>query len=385
MSLNVDMRVRLGSLELRNPVVTASGTFASGREFADFVDLSRLGAIVTKGVSLGPWAGNASPRIAETASGMLNSIGLQNPGVEAFVAKDLAWLAENAPETPVIVNVSGHSVEEYVGRHRAARAGAGVAAYEVNISCPNVDAGRHGVRDRLRGGCRRDRRVPGGDEPPAHREAEPQRHRHRRDRDARSRRPAPTGSSLINTLLGHGDRRGDRASRCSPASSAGCPVRRSSRSRCGWCGRSPTRSRSRSSAWAASWTRRTPSSSCWPAPPRSRWERRTSSTRPRRRASSTASPSTATATASTRVADLIGALGGLSRMTNPFKWFIENFGKAPEPRPPLIPAPWRIPFFAAVSVVSLVGAARCSSSTWSFRASRRSSPPAPSPVVAPAN
>jgi len=140
-SLNVDMRVRLGSLELRNPVVTASGTFASGREFADFVDLSRLGAIVTKGVSLGPWPGNASPRIAETASGMLNSIGLQNPGVETFIAKDLAWLAANAPGTPVIVNVSGHSIDEYVAVIERLNDEPGVAAYEVNISCPNVDAG----------------------------------------------------------------------------------------------------------------------------------------------------------------------------------------------------------------------------------------------------
>jgi dihydroorotate dehydrogenase (NAD+) catalytic subunit len=135
------MRVRLGSLELSNPVVTASGTFASGREFADFVGLDRLGAIVTKGVSLEPWAGNDSPRIAETASGMLNSIGLQNPGVEAFVAKDLAWLAENAPTTPVIVNVSGHSIEEYAGVIERLEREAAVAAYEVNISCPNVDAG----------------------------------------------------------------------------------------------------------------------------------------------------------------------------------------------------------------------------------------------------
>jgi dihydroorotate dehydrogenase (NAD+) catalytic subunit len=141
MSLNVDMRVRLGTLELRNPVVTASGTFASGREFADFADLSRLGAVVTKGVSLGPWAGNASPRIAETASGMLNSIGLQNPGVEAFIAKDLAWLADNAPNTPVIVNVSGHSIDEYVGVIERLEREPGVSAYEVNISCPNVDAG----------------------------------------------------------------------------------------------------------------------------------------------------------------------------------------------------------------------------------------------------
>ncbi|MHB9003896.1 MAG: dihydroorotate dehydrogenase [Coriobacteriia bacterium] len=139
--MTVDMRVRLGSLELCNPVVTASGTFASGREFADFVDLDKLGAIVTKGVSLEAWAGNDSPRIAETASGMLNSIGLQNPGVEAFVAKDLAWLAENAPATPVIVNVSGHSIKEYAGVIERLEGEPAVAGYEVNISCPNVDAG----------------------------------------------------------------------------------------------------------------------------------------------------------------------------------------------------------------------------------------------------
>ncbi len=141
MSLNLDSSVSIGALTLRNPVVTASGTFASGREFADFVDLSRLGAVVTKGVSAVPWAGNASPRIAETSSGMLNSIGLQNPGVEAFVAKDLAWLAENAPGTPVIVNVSGHSVAEYVAVIERLEAEPTVSAYEVNISCPNVDAG----------------------------------------------------------------------------------------------------------------------------------------------------------------------------------------------------------------------------------------------------
>ena len=141
MSLDVDMRVRLGALELRNPVVTASGTFASGREFADFVDLTRLGAIVTKAVSLDAWPGNASPRVAETASGMLNSIGLQNPGVESFISNDLGWLAKRAPDTPVIVNVSGHSVAEYARVVERLEHEPGVAAYEVNISCPNVDAG----------------------------------------------------------------------------------------------------------------------------------------------------------------------------------------------------------------------------------------------------
>jgi dihydroorotate dehydrogenase (NAD+) catalytic subunit len=139
--VTLDMRVSLAGVDLRNPVITASGTFASGREYADFIDLSRLGAIVTKGVSLEPWAGNDSPRIAETASGMLNSIGLQNPGVEAFVAGDLAWLAAHAPDTPVIVNVSGHSVAEYAAVAQRLDAEAVVAALEVNISCPNVDAG----------------------------------------------------------------------------------------------------------------------------------------------------------------------------------------------------------------------------------------------------
>jgi dihydroorotate dehydrogenase (NAD+) catalytic subunit len=135
----VDLSVEFAGLRLRNPVMTASGTFASGREYADFIDLSRLGAVVTKGVSLEAWAGNESPRVAETASGMLNSIGLQNPGVEAFCAGDLVWLSER--DVPVVVNVSGHSLEEYARVVERLESEAGVAAYEVNISCPNVDEG----------------------------------------------------------------------------------------------------------------------------------------------------------------------------------------------------------------------------------------------------
>lgn len=138
---SVDLSVRLGGLELQNPVLTASGTFGSGLEYSAFVDLSRLGGIVTKGVSLEPWEGNATPRIAETASGMLNSIGLQNPGVEEFCRGDLAWLERNAPDTPVIANVSGHTPEEYAAVIDRLEAESIVAAYEINISCPNVDAG----------------------------------------------------------------------------------------------------------------------------------------------------------------------------------------------------------------------------------------------------
>lgn len=136
---SVDMRVRIGELELRNPVMTASGTFGSGREYADFFDLTRLGAVVTKGVSLEPWAGNPSPRIVETPSGMLNSIGLQNPGVEAFCAGDLAWLAQQ--DVPVIVNVVGHRADEYAAVAERLDGESAVDALEVNISCPNVDAG----------------------------------------------------------------------------------------------------------------------------------------------------------------------------------------------------------------------------------------------------
>ncbi|MCD8200084.1 MAG: dihydroorotate dehydrogenase [Coriobacteriaceae bacterium] len=132
------MNVDIGGLQMKNPVTCASGTFGSGREFADFFDITRLGAVTTKGVSLEPWEGNDTPRMAETASGMLNSIGLQNPGVEAFCAETLPWIAER--DVPVIVNVSGHSEDEYA-QVIARLEEEAVDAYEINISCPNVDAG----------------------------------------------------------------------------------------------------------------------------------------------------------------------------------------------------------------------------------------------------
>ncbi len=133
-----NLAVNLGGLAMKNPVTVASGTFAAGREYHDFFDVSQLGAVTTKGVSLHGWEGNASPRIAETPSGMLNSIGLQNPGVEHLKECDLPWLADVGATT--IVNVSGHSFDEYVQVIEALEE-APVDAYEVNISCPNVDAG----------------------------------------------------------------------------------------------------------------------------------------------------------------------------------------------------------------------------------------------------
>ena len=133
------LQVNLGGLVMKNPVTDASGTFAAGREYSDFVDVEKMGAITTKGVSVVPWTGNDSPRIAETPSGMLNSIGLQNPGVEVFKQKDLAWLATK--DVPVIVNACGHSVAEYEGIIEALGDDERGGAFEVNISCPNVDAG----------------------------------------------------------------------------------------------------------------------------------------------------------------------------------------------------------------------------------------------------
>ena len=135
----VDMKVNLGGLAMKNPVTTASGTFAAGMEYADFVDVAGLGAVTTKGVSLNGWEGNDAPRIAETPSGMLNSIGLQNPGVAHLCEVDLPWIKSQG--VPAIVNVSGHSLEEYVSVVEAREADGQADAYEINISCPNVDAG----------------------------------------------------------------------------------------------------------------------------------------------------------------------------------------------------------------------------------------------------
>ena len=137
--MTVNMAVNLGGLAMKNPVTTGSGTFGSGMQFADFLDVSALGAVTTKGVSVVPWEGGPMPRLAETPSGMLNAIGLQNPGVDAFMAKDLPWLAEQG--ATVIVNVCGHSIPEYTSCLERLAESDVPDAYEINLSCPNVDAG----------------------------------------------------------------------------------------------------------------------------------------------------------------------------------------------------------------------------------------------------
>ena len=130
--------VNIAGVELKNPVMTASGTFGSGEEYSEFVDLNRLGAVVTKGVANVPWPGNPTPRVAEVYGGMLNAIGLQNPGVEVFCRRDLPFLKKY--DTKIIVNVCGHSIEEY--KEVVERlADEPVDMLEINISCPNVREG----------------------------------------------------------------------------------------------------------------------------------------------------------------------------------------------------------------------------------------------------
>ena len=134
-----DLSVNLCGVELKNPVMTASGTFGAGEEFSQFLDLNRLGAVVTKGVASVPWEGNPVPRICETPSGMLNAIGLQNPGFDVFAARDLKFLEQF--DTKVIVNVCGHSPEEYTDCVEKLAGESRPDLLEINISCPNVKEG----------------------------------------------------------------------------------------------------------------------------------------------------------------------------------------------------------------------------------------------------
>jgi dihydroorotate dehydrogenase (NAD+) catalytic subunit len=134
-----DLSVKLGPLELKNPVLAASGTFGYGQEFSHFVDLNLLGGIIVKGISLKPMAGNPPPRIVETPCGMLNAIGLANIGLDNFLKEKLPWLQKM--KTAVIVNIYGHSIDEYGAVAAGLKGVEGISAIEVNISCPNVEKG----------------------------------------------------------------------------------------------------------------------------------------------------------------------------------------------------------------------------------------------------
>ena len=134
----MNMKVNLAGVELNNPVMEASGTFGSGAEYGEFVNLNRLGAVVTKGVANVPWPGNPTPRIAETYGGMLNAIGLQNPGIDVFASRDIPYLKQY--DTKIVVNVCGKSTEDYI--EVVERLGdEPVDLLEINISCPNVKEG----------------------------------------------------------------------------------------------------------------------------------------------------------------------------------------------------------------------------------------------------
>lgn len=134
----MNMKVNFAGVEFDNPVTTASGTFGSGMEYSDFVDLSRLGAVTTKGVANIPWPGNPTPRIAETYGGMINAIGLQNPGIDVFMKRDIPYLREHGAK--IIVNVCGKSTEDYCDTVEKL-SDADVDMLEINISCPNVKEG----------------------------------------------------------------------------------------------------------------------------------------------------------------------------------------------------------------------------------------------------
>ncbi len=134
----IDLKVNLGKLKLKNPVMTASGTFGYGKEFSEFIDLNKLGAIVVKGISLKPMKGNPVPRICETPAGMLNAIGLQNPGLKGFMKQQLPFL--RGLKTKIIVNILGNTIDDYIQLSEKLEA-AGVDAVELNVSCPNVKKG----------------------------------------------------------------------------------------------------------------------------------------------------------------------------------------------------------------------------------------------------
>ena len=134
-----DLQVKLAGITLPNPVLAASGTYGFGKEYAGLYPLSLPGAIMAKGTTLAPSSGNPTPRIAETPAGMLNSIGLENPGVDAFIAEELPWMIANGAR--VIANIGGHSPSEYEEISRRLSAAEGLEAIEINISCPNVDGG----------------------------------------------------------------------------------------------------------------------------------------------------------------------------------------------------------------------------------------------------
>ena len=183
MSAIPNLSVKIGSLTLRNPVMTGSGTFGFGSEMAGILDLERLGAIVVKSTSREPRLGNDTPRIVETPGGLLNAIGLQNGGVDNFIQEKLPFLRQF--DVPIIVNLVGYSVEDYVYLAERLTEAEGADALEINISCPNV---KHGCDFSVTGSDRRvDLYPPQGNATAAYHEIVTERDEHRADRASRRR------------------------------------------------------------------------------------------------------------------------------------------------------------------------------------------------------
>ena len=174
MSDKINMSVDIAGVTLKNPITVASGTFGSGMEYSEFVDLSQLGAVTTKGVANVPWPGNPTPRIAETYGGMMNAIGLQNPGIDVFKKRDIPFLRDY--DTKIIVNVCGKSKEDYVDCVEKL-GDCDVDLLEINVSCPNVKEGG------IAAGCalRYNKGSQGSGKAAYHHEAESECHRHNRD------------------------------------------------------------------------------------------------------------------------------------------------------------------------------------------------------------
>ncbi len=260
-------RVTLGRLALKNPVLVASGTFGYVREMAPFVRLERLGGVIPKTVTFQPRAGNPTPRTVETASGLLNAIGLDNDGIAHFIEHHLPYL--RTVGTAVIANIAGEDEDQFVAMAEMLGAEPGLAAIELNISCPNVS---HGLDLGIDASAGRPAGAPGPRGLPAadHRQADAERDRHRADRRGggrgRRRRRQPDQHPPR-----HGRRLADAPADPGLRRRRALAARRSSRSRCGWSGTSPAPCPGcRSSASAGSPRPTTPSSSSSPAPRPSR-------------------------------------------------------------------------------------------------------------------
>lgn len=260
-----DLRVNFCGVELKNPITTASGTFGFGHEYGEFFDLSMLGGIGVKGLTPTERLGNPAPRIAETPQGILNCVGLQNPGIDRFIKEQIPFLRQY--DTKIIANVSGNTVEEYEGMVEKI-SDADVDLIEMNISCPNVKCGgmAFGTQPKMV------EEVVSAAKAKAKKPLIVKLSPNVTDIAEIARAAESAGAdalSLINTLLGM--RIDISASRSCPTSWAACPARRCSRSRSAWSIRSAARSPCPSSAWAASAPAATSWKCCSRARTRSPW------------------------------------------------------------------------------------------------------------------